>query len=366
MPAFARKYRMSCQVCHNPFPRLKAYGEEFAGNGFVLSDQEARRYYVDTGDDSLSLIRDFPVAVRLEGHLFYNNAATDRVDFASPYIVKLLSGGAIAKNISYYFYFFLGERGEVVGLEDAFIMFGDVFKTGVSVSIGQFQVSDPLFKRELRLTFEDYWIYKARPGMSEIDLTYDRGLMFNFGLKTGTDFTFEVLNGNGIGEADIFKNFDKDKYKNLFGRVAQGIGDHLSVGACAYYGKEAPEQAVNRVWIWGVDAGVLFPTWEFRIQYMERSDDNSSFEPEAGAEVKTRGGFAEFIYTPQGDRSIWYAVALFNWVDHEDDALDYRSLSAHLGFLIRRNIRLVGEYTYLFRSPYGEHGRVGVGLIAAF
>jgi len=54
MPAFARKYQMTCKTCHSPFPKLKAYGEEFAGNGFVIKDKDAPRYYVDTGDDFLS------------------------------------------------------------------------------------------------------------------------------------------------------------------------------------------------------------------------------------------------------------------------------------------------------------------------
>ena len=30
IPAFARKYKMSCKTCHAPIPRLKAYGDEFA------------------------------------------------------------------------------------------------------------------------------------------------------------------------------------------------------------------------------------------------------------------------------------------------------------------------------------------------
>ena len=34
IPAFARKYRFSCTTCHAPFPRLKPYGDEFAGRGF--------------------------------------------------------------------------------------------------------------------------------------------------------------------------------------------------------------------------------------------------------------------------------------------------------------------------------------------
>jgi hypothetical protein len=57
IPAFARKYDMSCNTCHHPAPRLKAYGDEFAGNGFVLTDKEAPRAYRETGDDDLMLLR---------------------------------------------------------------------------------------------------------------------------------------------------------------------------------------------------------------------------------------------------------------------------------------------------------------------
>ena len=59
IPAFARKYSMSCTTCHAPFPAFKPYGDEFAGNGFVLKDKDAPRYTVETGDDNLALIRDF-------------------------------------------------------------------------------------------------------------------------------------------------------------------------------------------------------------------------------------------------------------------------------------------------------------------
>ena len=37
--------------------------------------------------------------------------------------------------------------------------FNNVFGSELDISVGQFQVSDPLFKRELRLPFEDYQVY---------------------------------------------------------------------------------------------------------------------------------------------------------------------------------------------------------------
>ncbi len=120
IPAFARKYKLSCQTCHTPIPRLKAFGDEFAGNAFKMPEMESSRYYVETGDDELSLIRDFPIAVRLDMHaIIKTDDAENGLDFQSPYLVKLLSGGELADNLAYYFYFYMNERGSVVGIEDA-------------------------------------------------------------------------------------------------------------------------------------------------------------------------------------------------------------------------------------------------------
>ncbi len=363
IPAFARKYNMSCKTCHSPFPKLKPYGDEFAGNGFVLADKDAPRYYMDTGDQELSLIRDLPLALRLEGYVTYNNSKSERSDFQTPYLLKLLSGGAITQNVSYYFYFFFSERGDVAGIEDAFIMFNNLFGSELDLYLGQFQVSDPLFKRELRLPFEDYDIYKTKVGNSGLDLTYDRGLMLTYGFETGTNIVIEILNGNGIGAADNLKNFDKDKYKNLFGRVSQDIIENLRIGACGYWGKEENTNLVNEVQMFGPDLTIDVEPFELNVQYLYRSDKDPFFLGSSAKEIKTKGGFAELILRPEGDNSKVYAVGLFNYIESDQSALNKKSGALHLGYLLHRNIRLVAEYGYNFTDKYG---RIGLGFISAF
>lgn len=366
IPAFARKYSMSCQTCHSPFPKLKPYGDEFAGNGFALSDKDAPRYFIETGDEQLSLLREIPLALRLEGYATYNNQNSDRFDFSAPYILKLLSGGVLTKDVSYYFYFFFSERGEVAGMEDAFIMFNNLFDQNLDLYVGQFQVSDPLFKRELRLTFEDYQIYRASPGYTRANLTYDRGIMLTYGLDTGTDIILEVLNGTGIGAANSFKIFDNDKYKNVFGRISQDVVDGLRIGAFGYFGKELLEDDLgdrfyNKFSMWGPDLTInLKDKLEFNFQYAQRKDDKADFFL---GELNTKGLFGELIYTPQGDESKWYGVALYNWIDSDFDPLKYNAGTLSLGYLLRRNIRLVGELTYNFDKEFTQ---VGVGIISAF
>ena len=367
MPAFARKYQMSCKVCHAPFPRLKPYGEEFAANGFVLKDKEAPRYYADTGDEKVSLIRNLPIALRVEAYASVNHEDGRMLDVSTPFLIKLLFGGAMLRNVPYNFYFFLSERGKVAGLEDAFLMFNGVLGD-LDVIVGQFQVADPLFKGELRLTYEPYAVYKAKPGLSGVDLTYDRGIMLIYGLKGGTDLTLEVVNGSGIGdsEANPHGNFDADKYKNVMARVSQDLGESLRVGAFGYYGKEkGPTGQVNELWLAGADATVALGKLELNLQYVERRDDNPSFLFQA-AEVATRGAFAELVYLPRGDDSPWYGAGIFNWIDSDQEDLRYAAASLHGGWMLRRNFRLVAEATYAFKSDKGEYPRFGVGLVTAF
>jgi hypothetical protein len=375
IPAFARKYNMTCKTCHSPFPKLKAYGDEFAGNGFVLKDQDAPRYFVETGDPELSLIRDLPLAIRLDAHVTYNQNNSEQSDFSTPVLFKLLTGGAIAKDVAYYVYYILenGERGKI---EDAWIMFNNLFGSELDLTLGQFQLCDPLFKRELRLTRDDYYIYKVRPGASNVDLTYDRGIMLSYGFESGTDVSLQIVNGSGIGEGFATGNFDDDKYKNLMGRVSQDVGEHIRIGAMGYYGNEeqkSPEgdfNETNELWMLGGDATISFDPLELNLQYVERQDGNPYFLTDGGMyyttppkDIATRGAFAELIYLPKGDDSKWYAVGLFNWIESDFSELNYKTLSGHLGYVFRRNLRMVVETKYDFNR---EFSTLGIGVITAF
>ncbi len=246
-------------------------------------------------------------------------------------------------------------------------MFNELFGSDLDLYVGQFQVSDPLFKREVRLTFEDYQIYRVTPGDSRLNLTYDRGVMLTYGFPTGTDVTFEVLNGTGIGEANVFRGFDDDPYKNVLLRVSQEVAPAFRVGAFGFLGKERPDETVNAVTMFGGDATLSVKPFELNFQYVERRDTNPYFATILPIEkVMTRGAFAELVYLPKGDDSRWYGAGLFNWVDSDQLDLRYSAATAHVGYLLRRNVRVTAEATYAFRGLYGEHLRVGTGLILGF
>jgi hypothetical protein len=375
IPAFARKYQISCQVCHSPvMPRLKAFGEEFAGDGFRMTKYESPRYFIPTGDEKLSLFRELPLAIRLEGFASYNFDNKEMADFSAPFVIKILSGGELSDKLSYYFYFLFNERGAVEGVEDAFLMYHDLLGAGINFYIGQFQVSDPLFKGELRYTLEPYKIYEARPGNSTADLKYDRGIMFDKGFKTGTTLTVEIVNGCGLGEASDELLFDKDKYKNFMGKISQDIGKIVTIGLFGYSGKEnlsdpaaLSEDVTNKISMLGPDLTLNYnDKLILNIQYVRRMDSEvfTGGDGIAQNDLKTDGGFAELIYSPKGDMSKWYLTGLLNIVESDADALDYRSATFHAGYLLRRNVRIVSEYTYKFSGT--SYGRISAGFVSAF
>ncbi|MGM0567559.1 MAG: hypothetical protein ACQESX_12435, partial [Bacteroidota bacterium] len=349
IPAFARKYRMSCTTCHNPAaPSLKDFGDDFAGNGFKLEEYDSPGYYVDAGDDKLSLLRNFPVAVRLDGFATYNNSGNDRVDLGSPYLIKFLSGGALSDNISYYFYTYFNERGQVAGVEDAFLMYDNLFDTELDIALGQFQVSDPLFKRELRMQLEDYAVYTSQIGISDMTMKYDRGLMLTYGLDTGTDFTLQIVNGNGIGAAGDYHLFDKDEYKSYLGRISQNIGDYFRVGGFVYTGKEKLENVqnnsiTNEVFVYGPDFSInVDDRWMFNFQYMMRNDDKvyeTMQSVNAATDLDTESMMAELIFSPKAENSDWYLLGMYNKVDSDFNLADYESATFHAGYILLRNVR---------------------------
>jgi hypothetical protein len=102
------------------------------------------------------------------------------------------------------------------------------------------------------------------------------------------------------------------------------------------------------------------------VQYVWRTDSEiyNLTEEETLNDVSTRGGFAEVIYAPKGDMSKWYMTGLLNLVDSEIDDLDYQAATLHFGYLLRRNVRVVVEGTYIFSGE--KYAKASLGFVSAF
>lgn len=392
IPAFARKYNVSCVQCHSPAPRLNAFGEQFAANGFEFAKGEEPRDTIATGDALLRLQRTLPLAVRFDSYITTLSNRKDgqnSADLQTPWVIKLLSGGQVADKVSYYTYFLLTERGEVAGLEDAYIQFTDLFGSKASVILGQFQVSDPVFKRELRLGYEDYQLYRLRVGDATPDLTYDRGAMAILSPWEGGDFSVQLLNGGGLQAANEQRQFDRDSHKNVALRFSQDAGP-FRLGVFGYRGTETADGVRNTVTVYGPDATIPLGSFgELNAQFLRRTDRDpfygrcTSLAPcPGGATIPFRttvdAALAEAVIWPSGPASRLFFTGTFNWIDADQPVVSlrlgeqssatgllkrYSTLAGGAHYLYRRNLRLMAEVGYDFER---SQTRLIAGTVLAF
>lgn len=375
IPAFARRHKMSCVTCHVGFPMLNGFGEMFAGNGYQLPGADISDQLIDTGDENLLLLDRVPLAVRVDTFFQSRNDTKVSNDFEAPFSLKILSSAPVVKDISYYFYFFVDERGGITGIEDAFIFFNDGYKdVDLDLRVGQFQASDILFPREQRLTFQDFTYYVTSVSNSGFRLTYDRivEVSYNFDLtdSIGMGVVAAVANGNGIGVADSDRNFDSDEFKNFYGKLSfEYEGD--SIGFYGYSGREENASLVkNEFFRVGPDFKIMIAdTFNFWGNFLYGEDSNPRFSASGTpGRIKSWGGFLGVTY-PFMDN--WIANLLYNKVKVDGkQELDANTLTVNFSYWLARNFKFMAEATVDMEetsTPRPEKTHSGVlGIVLAF
>ncbi len=387
MPAFARQYNISCSACHNAYPRLNAFGEAFAASNFRLPNWRESNT-VDTGDTMLALQKFPPFAIRAQGFVQGRDGEEidpvagptgngSSFDVQSPYLVKLLSSAPLSENITYYFYGIFAEKGgngETV-IEDAWFSYDDLFGTKVAMQLGQFQVSDLMFPREIRLPFQDFVAYRSA------GITYDRGIIFDRGFEP-VDVAVGFVNGNGInanydinspGYRRPDKMFDNDSNKTLFGRVGMPIGP-VNAGLFALTGRQksasGPAGTVTGTRdtdkrIFGVDvAGDVRGNIHWYVQALwNRWSDFLDADPTR--DYSWLGGFAGVDYIPN---ERWAFSLLHNYAEADDfagtgtiyEGIKMNTLTFTSSYYFMRNVKGILEVNADFLSkdsspPYVGH-----------
>jgi len=319
--------------------------------------------------------------------------ADSSFDIQAPYLIKLLSSAPLSENISYYFYGIFaekGENGEVI-IEDAWFSYADIAGSGVNGMLGQFQVSDLMFPREVRLTFQDYYAYRAA------GITYDRGIILDRGVGP-LDLAVGLTNGNGISENVTINSpgyrrpdhmFDNDSSKNVFGRVGGSVGP-VTVGvfglageqksAAGFAGADRGSRDTDKT-IYGLDFSGSVGTRTHWFAQLLWNEWDGFLDADPTVDYDWFGGFAGVDYI-MNDR--WAFSLLYNYTDASDfdgtatvyEGIDINSLSLGASYYFMRNVKAVLELNVDFLSednqgpPFVGHqtreNYVLVGLDAAY
>ncbi|GJL78121.1 MAG: hypothetical protein NPINA01_11100 [Nitrospinaceae bacterium] len=374
IPLFARNYKISCTTCHIGFPKLNSFGEAFAGNGYRFAENDLAEQNVETGDEKLQLLNHLPLAIRADSFFRVRNDTETNTDFEGPFTIKILSSAPLTEKISYYFYFLFDERGDTGGVEDAFIHLNDAYKdVDLDLRFGQFQVTDVLFPREQRLTFQDFTYYVTAISDSGFRLTYDRvvEMTYNFDVteNLGMGLVAGVANGNGIGVADSDRNFDSDNFKNFYGKVDFSLGEQ-NIGVYAYSGRGKNSAKIRNEFfrVGPVFSFWLFEDWNLWGNFLYGEDSNPKFRTGPVDDTRSWGGFAGVTKKFKED---WLLSLLYNRVKvYGRQELDANTVTANLTYYLMRNLNLLAEVTADIEDtnrfhPEKEHTGV-LGIVLAY
>ncbi len=313
-------------------------------------------------------------------------------DFQAPYLIKLITSAPLSDHITFYAYGILAEKGDngTVLIEDAWFSHNDAFGTGIGAQLGQFQVSDLMFPRETRLTFQDFQVYRMA------GITYERGILLGRALGP-VDVSLGAVNGNGIN-ANVNINspglrrpdrmFDNDDSKSVFLRLGTKVG-LVSAGLFGLTGEQrsaagaAGQLTGNRDTdrqIYGIDvSGQRGAKTHWFAQALWNEWDGF-LDSTSSRDFSWFGGFAGVDYI-HSDR--WTFSLLYNYNDAGDfdgtqtlfEGVQMNTLTLGASYYFMRNVKGVVEVNADLLSRDNDADFVGhetrenyllVGFDAAF
>jgi hypothetical protein len=187
IPAFARKYGMSCTACHLAWPILNQQGQAFRDNGYQFGTEK---------DDPVTVAPAYwPASIRTTPAYQYTRINNQESD-AGPITIgsgglpqgpaaDLLTGGTIARDISFLVVVAGFTPDEPAALESAFVRLSNLGGSSwANIKIGKFEVDLPASAHR-GVTLSDssggYAIYGPRAGSAvPLDLSSNQvGLEFD-------------------------------------------------------------------------------------------------------------------------------------------------------------------------------------------
>lgn len=182
IPAFARKYKTSCMLCHAPFPRLTAMGNAFRLNGYKLPEADeiyVKEQPVSMGAEAYKMVFPNavwpstipgmpPLAIRIIGNVQYHpygrQYADNRSEFNFPDEFTLLGAGSLGENFAFFANLGFEKDDDYSASPRAWLMWqnllsGTIGKHYLNIkagNVGRHTIALPNARNENSFTLEDY------------------------------------------------------------------------------------------------------------------------------------------------------------------------------------------------------------------
>jgi hypothetical protein len=155
IPAFARKYGMPCSSCHEAWPKLSPFGQQFKDNGYQMGNDRDAPIYQSPAYWPMSLRttpnwhlennHNLPVDAA-DGSTTFANVKTQGFDLSG---VDFLTAGTLAKNISFLLVPSMDNTGQF-GLESANVRFSNILNSSwFNIKVGKFELDNLLSEKRI-------------------------------------------------------------------------------------------------------------------------------------------------------------------------------------------------------------------------
>jgi hypothetical protein len=251
IPAFARKYSLPCSACHEAWPKLNSFGQNFKDNGYQLMNDHDSPIYYHPGY--------WPVALRTTAFWHYESTGNITVDTADGGSkeqdihtsgfdltgIDILAAGTLSKNISFLLVPSIESDTGEVSFEAANVRFDNIKDNPwLNVKFGKAELDLPLSeKRGMTLsdTGGEYELYHFLP-VGDVTATSpaDNQLgveLMGHSLDDRTRYAISVVSSNG-GNLGLPAGRSYDVYGHFsHAFLAQSMGLQR-IGAYVYYGMQ--------------------------------------------------------------------------------------------------------------------------------
>jgi len=180
IPAFARKYGLPCSACHEAWPKLNSFGQNFKDNGYQLNNDRDSPIWLNPSY--------WPVAMRITPHWHYESASRQSVDSGDGTVeqtiktsgfdltgIDILAAGTLGKNVSFLLVPSIDGVAGTVGFESANVRIDNIKGSPwLNFKFGKFELDGPLSEKRM-MSFSNtggaYQLYHYVPGGDINDFT---------------------------------------------------------------------------------------------------------------------------------------------------------------------------------------------------
>jgi hypothetical protein len=155
IPAFARKYGLPCSACHEAWPKLNSFGQNFKDNGYQIMNERDAPIFQDGSY--------WPVAMRITPHWHYESAGKTTVDTSTGTTeqsvntsgfdltgIDILTAGTLAKNISFLLVPSIDPGDGTIGFESANVRLDNLWHSPwLNFKFGKFELDLPLSEKRM-------------------------------------------------------------------------------------------------------------------------------------------------------------------------------------------------------------------------